>query len=110
MLRVVINLLVEPKKESSGTSRQTENERELDRFAVCVCVCVCVTSCCCTRRCKLLKSAGHLSGEKQVEISKWFGDVESTFYKHPKSPHSDVFRVSNDENEVPFHTRFSLSC
>lgn len=32
----------------------------------------------------------------QVEISRWFGPLESTFYKHPMSPHPDVFRVSND--------------
>lgn len=32
----------------------------------------------------------------QVRISGWFGDLESTFYKHPHSPHPDVFRVSND--------------
>jgi len=33
------------------------------------------------------------------QISKQFGTIESTFYKHPKSPHPDIFRVSNDENE-----------
>jgi hypothetical protein len=32
----------------------------------------------------------------QVRISRWFGELESTFYKHPHSPHPDVFRVSND--------------
>eukprot|EP00294_Goniomonas_avonlea_P007060 CAMPEP_0114547268 /NCGR_PEP_ID=MMETSP0114-20121206/4375_1 /TAXON_ID=31324 /ORGANISM="Goniomonas sp, Strain m" /LENGTH=248 /DNA_ID=CAMNT_0001731815 /DNA_START=81 /DNA_END=823 /DNA_ORIENTATION=- len=42
---------------------------------------------------------GQISGERQVEISRWFGEVESTFYKHPKSPHPDIFRVSNDESE-----------
>ena len=31
--------------------------------------------------------------------SKWFGEVESTFYNHPKSPHRDIFRVSNDRTE-----------
>lgn len=40
-----------------------------------------------------------LSGERQVEISKWFGQLDSTFYRHPRSPHPDVFRVSNDEAE-----------
>jgi alpha-ketoglutarate-dependent taurine dioxygenase len=34
-----------------------------------------------------------------VQISSWFGDVESTFYRHPASPHPDIFRVSNDECE-----------
>ncbi|KAK7578096.1 hypothetical protein V9T40_010301 [Parthenolecanium corni] len=42
---------------------------------------------------------GVISGQRHVEISKWFGELESTFYKHHKSPHPDVFRVSNDESE-----------
>lgn len=37
-----------------------------------------------------------LSGQRLAEISAWFGPLESTFYKHPASPHPDVFRVSND--------------
>jgi len=37
-----------------------------------------------------------VSGQRQVEISQWFGELESTFYKHPESPHPDIFRVSND--------------
>ena len=40
-----------------------------------------------------------LAGERQVEISRALGRVESTFYKHPRSPHPDIFRVSNDEAE-----------
>ena len=40
-----------------------------------------------------------MSGDRHVEISRWFGELESTFYKHHKSPHPDVFRVSNDEEE-----------
>ena len=40
-----------------------------------------------------------LTGQRQVDISQELGKVESTFYKHPKSPHPDIFRVSNDENE-----------
>ncbi len=40
-----------------------------------------------------------ISGDRHVEISKWFGDLESTFYKHERSPHSDIFRVSNDRTE-----------
>ncbi|KAJ8321636.1 hypothetical protein KUTeg_000107 [Tegillarca granosa] len=47
----------------------------------------------------IFKNQGFISGERHVEISKWFGNLESTFYKHPKSPHPDVFRVSNDERE-----------
>ncbi|KAK3091777.1 hypothetical protein FSP39_022561 [Pinctada imbricata] len=47
----------------------------------------------------IFKNQELITGERQVEISKWFGELESTFYKHPKSPHPDVFRVSNDEQE-----------
>ena len=38
-------------------------------------------------------------GDRHVELSEWFGPCESTFYKHSKSPHPDVFRVSNDDDE-----------
>lgn len=41
----------------------------------------------------------NLSGARQVEISKLFGEIQSTFYKHPRSPHPDIFRVSNNEQE-----------
>lgn len=47
----------------------------------------------------LFSNQGIISGERHVEISKWFGELESTFYKHPKSPHPDVFRVSNNKLE-----------
>jgi len=47
----------------------------------------------------IFKDQGIISGDRHVEISRWFGELESTFYKHPKSPHPDVFRVSNDKNE-----------
>lgn len=47
----------------------------------------------------IFKNQGIISGERHVEISKWFGNLESTFYKHPRSPHPDVFRVSNNERE-----------
>eukprot|EP00571_Detonula_confervacea_P000057 CAMPEP_0172325656 /NCGR_PEP_ID=MMETSP1058-20130122/54480_1 /TAXON_ID=83371 /ORGANISM="Detonula confervacea, Strain CCMP 353" /LENGTH=320 /DNA_ID=CAMNT_0013042247 /DNA_START=304 /DNA_END=1266 /DNA_ORIENTATION=+ len=40
-----------------------------------------------------------LSGQRQVDISNALGTIESTFYKHPKSPHPDIFRVSNNEDE-----------
>lgn len=42
---------------------------------------------------------GVINGNRHVEISRWFGQLESTFYKHEKSPHPDVFRVSNDASE-----------
>jgi hypothetical protein len=47
----------------------------------------------------VFRDQGIISGQRHVEISRWFGELESTFYKHPKSPHPDVFRVSNDRNE-----------
>ncbi|GAB1610726.1 uncharacterized protein LOC115223680 [Argonauta hians] len=47
----------------------------------------------------LFRNQGVISGQRHVEISRWFGELESTFYKHPKSPHPDVFRVSNDERQ-----------
>jgi alpha-ketoglutarate-dependent taurine dioxygenase len=47
----------------------------------------------------IFKNQGVVSGPRHVEISRWFGDLESTFYKHPRSPDPDVFRVSNDETE-----------
>jgi len=47
----------------------------------------------------VFRDQGVVDGERHVEISKWFGPLESTFYKHPASPHPDVFRVSNDPNE-----------
>ncbi|RZF38542.1 hypothetical protein LSTR_LSTR006137 [Laodelphax striatellus] len=52
-----------------------------------------------THRILIFKDQGIVSGNRHVEISKWFGELESTCYKHPKSPHPDVFRVSNDESE-----------
>lgn len=47
----------------------------------------------------IFRNQKPISGHRQVEISQWFGQLESTFYKHPKSPHPDVFRVSNLESE-----------
>ena len=47
----------------------------------------------------IFRNQGIISGDRHVEISRWFGDLESTFYKHPKSPHPDVFRVSNSEED-----------
>ena len=47
----------------------------------------------------LFKGQGKIPAQRQVEISQWFGQIESTFYKHPASPHPDIFRVSNDERE-----------
>ncbi|KAL6780035.1 hypothetical protein ACKKBF_B14675 [Auxenochlorella protothecoides x Auxenochlorella symbiontica] len=47
----------------------------------------------------IFRDQGIISGPRQAEIGGWFGDLESTFRKHPRSPHPDVFRVSNDPAE-----------
>uniref|UniRef100_A0A0G4GXI3 TauD/TfdA-like domain-containing protein n=1 Tax=Chromera velia CCMP2878 TaxID=1169474 RepID=A0A0G4GXI3_9ALVE len=47
----------------------------------------------------LFRGQGRLSAEVQLAVSRWFGEVQSTFSKHPKSPHPDIFRVSNDRRE-----------
>jgi taurine dioxygenase len=47
----------------------------------------------------IFKNQGLLSGATQVAFSSQLGQLESTFYKHPRSPHPDIFRVSNDELE-----------
>lgn len=47
----------------------------------------------------LFRNQKNLSGQRQVDISNMLGKVQSTFYKHPKSPHPDIFRVSNNEEE-----------
>jgi taurine dioxygenase len=52
-----------------------------------------------THKLLVFKNQGIVSAERQLEIGKWFGKIESTFYNHPKSPHRDVFRVSNDPEE-----------
>jgi len=47
----------------------------------------------------VFRDQGIISGKRQVEISRWFGELDSTFYRHPRSPDNNVFRVSNDESE-----------
>jgi len=47
----------------------------------------------------LFRKQSPISGAQQVAFSARLGQVESTFYKHPKSPHPDIFRVSNNEAE-----------
>lgn len=47
----------------------------------------------------VFKDQGTITAPRHVEISKWFGKLEVTFYQHPRSPHPEVFRVSNDHNE-----------
>ena len=53
----------------------------------------------CRHRLVIFRDQGEVSGKQQVQISSWFGELESTFYKHPKSPHPDIFRVSNDNDQ-----------
>ena len=55
--------------------------------------------CTCRHRLVIFRDQGVVSGERQVAISRLFGELESTFYKHPASPHPDVFRVSNDPQQ-----------
>ena len=50
-------------------------------------------------RLMVFREQGLISGDRHVEISRWFGELDSAFRKHPRSPHPDVFRVSNDPNE-----------
>ena len=50
-------------------------------------------------RIMIFRDQGKVSGKRQVEISKWFGELDSIFHHHPKSPDSNVLRVSNDESE-----------
>lgn len=47
----------------------------------------------------VFRNQHNLPPEKHLEIARWFGKVESTFYRHPKSPSQDIFRVSNDDRE-----------
>jgi taurine dioxygenase len=47
----------------------------------------------------LLRGCGDATPERQLLLSKFLGTIESTFYRHPKSPHPDIFRVSNDDTE-----------
>merc|ERR1712004_792752 len=47
----------------------------------------------------VFRNQSGISPQKHLEISQWVGEIESTFYDHPKSPDRDIFRVSNDRNE-----------
>ncbi len=53
----------------------------------------------------VFKDQGVLAPERHLEIGRWFGQIESTFYDHPKSPHRDIFRVSNDRTEGLVHSQ-----
>lgn len=41
-------------------------------------------------RLMVFRDQGLVSGERQVEISHWFGELDCPFYKHPSSPHPEV--------------------
>eukprot|EP00091_Calanus_sinicus_P013436 TRINITY_DN29851_c0_g1_i1.p1 TRINITY_DN29851_c0_g1~~TRINITY_DN29851_c0_g1_i1.p1 ORF type:complete len:155 (+),score=27.22 TRINITY_DN29851_c0_g1_i1:27-467(+) len=47
----------------------------------------------------VFKNQEHLTPEQHLAVGRWFGEIESTFYNHPKSPHRDIFRVSNEKSE-----------
>ena len=47
----------------------------------------------------MFKHQHHITPELHLAAGRWFGELESTFYNHPKSPHRDIFRVSNDRRE-----------
>jgi len=47
----------------------------------------------------VFKHQHQITPELHLAVGRWFGDIESTFYNHPKSPHRDIFRVSNDRRE-----------
>jgi len=52
-----------------------------------------------THRLLVFRDQLKITPERHLQIGRWFGQIESTFYNHPASPHRDVFRVSNDRSE-----------
>ncbi|XP_022246964.1 uncharacterized protein LOC106463679 isoform X2 [Limulus polyphemus] len=47
----------------------------------------------------VFRGQGIVEGKRHIQISQWFGELESTFYRHSKSPDLDIFRVSNVSSE-----------
>ncbi|XP_002736249.1 alpha-ketoglutarate-dependent taurine dioxygenase-like [Saccoglossus kowalevskii] len=48
----------------------------------------------------IFKDQHEISPKRHVRISRWFGDLESSFFtQHPKSPLRDIYRASNDKSE-----------
>lgn len=53
----------------------------------------------------IFRDQRNITGKKHVEISEWFGPLDSSFpkgdplYLHPKCPHPDIHRISNDVSE-----------
>lgn len=46
-------------------------------------------------RLMVFRGQGIVSGERHVEISHWFGELDCPFYKHPSSPHPEVRLVAS---------------
>ena len=57
------------------------------------------------QRLVVFKDQGTVSGQTHIEISRWFGSLDSSvpigdpLYTHPKSPHPIIHRISNDAEE-----------
>ena len=48
----------------------------------------------------IFRNQGIVSGTQQLEISRWFGELEiAGFERHPKSPSEYILRISNNEDE-----------
>jgi alpha-ketoglutarate-dependent taurine dioxygenase len=47
----------------------------------------------------VFRDQGVVPAARQAAFAARFGPLESTFFKHPRSAHPDVFRVSNDPAE-----------
>ncbi|XP_002736248.1 alpha-ketoglutarate-dependent taurine dioxygenase-like [Saccoglossus kowalevskii] len=48
----------------------------------------------------VFRNQHNIPPERHVEIGRWFGELESSmFYKHPKSPSPEIFRISNVKSE-----------
>ena len=52
-----------------------------------------------SHRLLVFRNQGVVSPSRHLEIGRWFGEIESTFYNHSRSPHRDIFRVSNDREQ-----------
>ena len=50
-------------------------------------------------RIMIFRDQGKVSGKRQAEIGKWFGELDTPFNRHPMSPDHDVLRLSNDGAE-----------
>ena len=50
-------------------------------------------------RIMIFRDQGKVSGRRQAQISKWFGELYTRFDHHPMSPDWYVLRLSNDDSE-----------